>query len=206
MALLPLMLLVAHEGTPRKSQGVFPGLEYLADEPSSSEADLVGPQSRRQVPASHKITFPLMAVAQDERVVGLVWDHQPAFAALYDFPDRTLASGGHLLGVLAPGSDGLNRHEGELMPVETISLDAGRQVVLRGSLFGSVGATVTPAIQAFVASRGLPDVSDVGSLDEYVGLAAAGWLNSGIRADSQFRHAIGSNFPPRPAADAAVFM
>ena len=80
----------------------------------------MGPQARRQVPASHKITFPLMAVAHGGRVVGLVWDHQPAFAALFDSPDRTLASGGHLLGVLAPGSDGLNRHEGELMPVETM--------------------------------------------------------------------------------------
>ena len=206
VAILPLMLLVAHEGTLRKSQAVFPGLEYLADEPSSSEADLVGPQARRQVPASHKITFPLMAVAHGGRVVGLVWDHQPAFAALFDSPDRTLASGGHLLGVLAPGSDGLNRHEGELMPVETMSLEAGRQIVLRGSLFGSVGATVTPAIEAFVASRGLPDVSDVGSLAEYVRLATAGWLSSGIRVGPQFRHAIGTNFPPRPAADAAVFL
>lgn len=206
VAFLPLMLLVAHEGSPRKSQGVFPGLEYLGNEPSSSEADLVGPQSRRQVPASHKITFPLMAVAHDERVVGVIWDHKPTFAALFDSPDRTLASGGHLLGVLAPGSDGLNRHEGALMPVETMSLAAGRAVVLRGSLYGCVGATVTPAIEAFVASRGLPDASDVGTLTDYVRLATAGWLDSGIRVGSQFRHAIGTNFPPRPAADAAVFL
>jgi hypothetical protein len=206
VAFLPLLLVVAHEGTPRKSQAVFPGLEYLADEPSSSEADLVGPQSRRQVPASHKIAFPLMAVAHDDRVVGLLWDHAPAFAAVFDSPDRLLASGGHLLGVIAPGSDGFNRHEGELMPIETVSLAADRPLTLRASFFGGRGSTVTPALEAFVASRGLPEVPDVGSLADYVPLATAGWLDSGIRAGGRFRHAIGTNFPPQPAADAAGYM
>jgi hypothetical protein len=205
VAFLPLVLLVAHEGTPRKSQAVFPGLEYLADEPSSSEADLVGPQSRRQVPASHKLTFPLMAVAHDERVVGLLWDHEPAFAALFDSPDRLLATGGHLLGVIAPGSDGFNRHEGDLLPIEPLTLEAGRPLVLRAALFGGRGATVRPALEAFVASRGLPDVPDAGSLADYLALATAGWLDSGVRAGGQFRHAIGANFPPQPAADAAVY-
>ena len=206
VAFLPLLLVVAHEGTPRKSQAVFPGLEYLADEPSSSEADLIGPQSRRQVPASHKIAFPLMAVAHDDRVVGLLWDHAPAFAAVFDSPDRLLASGGHLLGVIAPGSDGFNRHEGELLPIEPVPLAAGRPLTLRASFFGGRGSTVTPAIEAFVASRGLPEVPDVGSLADYVSLATAGWLDSGIRHGGRFRHAIGTNFPPQPAADAAGYM
>ena len=205
VAFLPLVLLVAHEGTPRKSQAVFPGLEYLADEPSSSEADLVGPQSKRQVPASHKLTFPLMAVAHDNRVAGLFWNHQPAFAALFDSPDRLLASGGHLLGVIAPGSDGFNRHEGELMPTAAMPLKAGEPIVLRAAFFGGRGATVRPALEAFVASRGLPDVPSAGSLADYLALATAGWLDSGVRDGGRFRHAIGTNFPPQPAADAAVY-
>jgi hypothetical protein len=205
VAFLPLVLLVAHEGTPRKSQAVFPGLEYLADEPSSSEADLVGPQSKRQVPAGHKLTFPLMAVAHDERVVGLSWNHEPAFAAVFDSPDRLLASGGHLLGVIAPGSDGFNRHEGDLMPIAPVALKAGRPLVLRTALFGGRGGTVRPALEAFVTSRGLPDVPDAGSLADYRTLATAGWLDSGVRAGGLFRHAIGPNFPPQPAADAAVY-
>ena len=206
VAFLPLALLVAHEGTTHKSQAVFPGLEYLADEPSSSEADLIGPQSRRQVPASHKIAFPLMAMAHGGRIVALMWDHRPAFAALFDSPDRLLATGGHLLGVIAPGSDGFNRHEGELMPTAAMPLKAGEPIVFKGTLFGGSGETVTPALAAFVASRGLPEVSDVGGLAEYVPLATAGWLDSGARAGDRYRHAIGPNFPPQPAADAAVWM
>jgi hypothetical protein len=205
VAFLPLVLVVAHEGTPSKTQAVFPGLEYLADEPSSSEADLVGPQSKRQVPASHKVALPLMAVAHDERVVGLFWNHEPAFAALFDSPDRLLASGGHLLGVIAPGSDGFNRHEGDLMPIAPVTLEAGRPLVLRATLFGGKGATVRPALEAFVTSRGLPDVPAAGSLADYRTLTTAGWLDSGARAGGLFRHAIGPNFPPQPAADAAVY-
>lgn len=204
VAFLPLVLLVAHEGTPHKRQAVFPGLEYLADEPSSSEADIVGPQSRRQVPANHKITFPLMAVAHEGRVAALAWDHTPAFAAVFDSPDRVLASGGHLCGVIMPGSDGLNRHEGELMPITPTPLRAGAPLVLRATLCGGSGDTVIPALRAFVEGRGLPRPSDVGSLADYVSLATAGWLESGLRDGGLWRHAVGPTFLPLPAADAAV--
>lgn len=206
VAFLPLMLLVAHEGTTGKQQAVFPGLEYLADEPSSSEADLVGPQARRQVPASHKITFPLMAVADEGRVAGLIWEHRPDLAAVFDSPDRILGSGGHLLGVIAPGSDGLNRIEGELMPLEPAALKAGKSLTLRCSLFGGGGSTIAPAVQAFVTSRGLPEVPKGDGFESYVRQATAGWLDSGIRVKGRFRHAIGPTFSPQPAADAAVFL
>ncbi len=206
VAFLPLMLLVAHEGTTGKQQAVFPGLEYLADEPSSSEADLVGPQARRQVPASHKITFPLMAVAHEGGVAGLIWEHRSDLAAVFDSPDRILGSGGHLLGVIAPGSDGLNRIEGELMPLKPVTLAAGKSLSLRCSLFAGRGSTIAPAVQAYVASRGLPDPPQGDGLESYVRQATAGWLDSGIRAGGRFRHAIGPAFPPQPAADAAVFI
>ncbi|MFM7205171.1 MAG: hypothetical protein ACKO4T_00665 [Planctomycetaceae bacterium] len=205
VAFLPLLLLVAHEGTPRKQQGVFPGLEYLADEPSSSEADLVGPPSRRQLPMSHTITLPLMAVAHAGRVVGLAWDHEAAFAAVFDSPDRLLGSGGHLLGVVAPGSTGLNRYAGSLMPIDPMRFKAGMPLTLRATLVAAAADTVVPAIRAAVQRKGLPPVPDVGNFDSYVRLAAAGWLDSGIREHGRYRHAIGANFQPQPAADAAVF-
>lgn len=205
VAFLPLVLLVAHEGESHKQQAVFPGLEYLADEPSSSEADLIGPQSRRQVPANHKITFPLLAVANADSVVGLAWSHANTFSAVFDSPDRLLGSGGHLCGVIAPGSDGFNRHEGEIMPIAPLQLAAGKPLVLRASLIGENGGTVVPAIKAYVWTRGLPPVHDAGDLSAYAALAAAGWLDSGIRDGGRFRHAIGANFPWQPAADAAVY-
>ena len=110
---LPLLVLVAGEksfGT-NKSQGLFAGLEYLDNEPSSSEADLIGPASKRRVPVSRKITFPLMTITAERRYVGLIWDEPSRFSALFDSPDRIFGSGGHVMGVLFPGSDGVNRPE-----------------------------------------------------------------------------------------------
>jgi hypothetical protein len=208
VAFLPLLLLVAHAGSTNKGQSVLPGLEYLENEPSSSDADVIGPQSRRQVPANHKLTFPLMAIQSDQHYVGLVWEHEPRFSALFDSPDRILNTGGHVMGVLHPGSDGFNRHEGDLMPTRTEPLRAGRKLVLKAQIIGGQGNSVVPAIQQYVKVRGLPPVPPSGySFNEYVTWTAGGWLDSDIREGYRFRHAIfGDLFRAQPAADAAMYL
>ena len=160
VAFLPLMLLVAGEGDPdpAKQQGLFAGLEYLDNEPSSTEADIIGPESKRQVPSNHKITFPLMAVLRQGRYAGLIWQHQPEFSALFDSPDRVLNTGGHILGVLYPGSDRFNRHEGSLMPTTPANLAAGRALAFKAQLIGGLGTSLVPAIQQYVRVRGLPEI------------------------------------------------
>ena len=206
---LPMLLLVAGLGEPdsSKQQGLFAGLEYLDNEPSSSEADIVGQESKRQVPASHKITIPLMTILKGGRYVGLIWEHAPEFSALFDSPDRLLGTGGHIMGVLFPGCDRYNRREGSLMPTRPETLTAGRKLVLKSQLIGGVGASVVPAIQQYLQLRGLPAVPPCGySLPEYVSLAAHGWLDSKIRENNLFRHAVWQGFGAQPAADAAVFM
>src|ERR1017187_125855 len=79
VAFLPLLMVFPGAGTfgAVKGQGLFAGLEYLDDEPSSSEADVIGPASKRQVPDSIKITFPLMAVQQKGHSLALTWETQP---------------------------------------------------------------------------------------------------------------------------------
>jgi hypothetical protein len=208
VAFLPLLLLVAHEGSTNKGQAVFPGLEYLENEPSSSEADVIGPQSRRQVPANHKLTFPLMAIQADGHYAGLVWEHEPRFSALFDSPDRILGTGGHVMGVFHPGSDGFNRHEGDLMPTRAEPLRAGRKLVLKAQIIGGQGNSVVPAIQQYVKVRGLPPVPPSGySFNEYVAFTAGGWLDSDIREGDRYRHAIfGDRFRAQPAADAAMYL
>src|SRR5258708_29931966 len=111
---------------PVKGQGVLAGLEYLENEPSSSEADVIGPASKRQVPDNLKITFPLMAIQNDGRYLALTWQMQSHFCALYDSPDRIFGSGGHVMGVLFPGSDGKNRPQANPPPSRTETLTAGR--------------------------------------------------------------------------------
>ncbi|HRZ91269.1 MAG TPA: hypothetical protein P5022_00030 [Candidatus Paceibacterota bacterium] len=207
-AFLPLILMAVFEGSPHKGQALLPGLEYLENEPSSSEADLIGPESNRRVPASHKLTFPLMAMQKDGRYIGLVWEHREPLSVLFDSPDRLLGTGGHLMGVLFPGCDGFNRREGDLMPIRTEALRAGRKLAFRGQIVGGRGGSVVPAIQQYVSLRGLPAIPPGGcTFDEYVRLAAHGWLDSKIRATNFFRHAVfGDRFPAGPSADAALYL
>ena len=207
VAFLPLLLLVAGEGSTNKGQALLPGLEYLDNEPSSSEADIVGPESKRQVPANHKLAFPLMALQHESRYLGLVWEHGPQFSALFDSPDRALGTGGHVMGVLFPGSDGYNRREGDLLPMRAEVLRAGTLLTLRAQIIGGTGASVVPALQQYVKLRGLPPVPPSGySASEYVSFAAHGWLDSKIRETNRFRHALGGSFVPQPAADAAMYL
>jgi len=209
-AYVPAFAIVAGPGWigQSKKQALFAGLEYLdKDEPSSSEADLIGPGAKRQVPDSIKITFPLMTVLGDGKYIGLVWNQHPAVSAVFDSPDRLFKSGGHLMGLVFPGSNGKNRIEGSLLPHWPDSLFAGRPLKVRATIIAGKGTSVVPAIQQYVSLRGLPDVPDIGmDLQGYVKLTAAGWMDSMIREGDRFRHAYPGGFQPQPAADAAMWM
>ncbi len=206
---LPMLVLFPGAGSfgSQKGQALFAGLEYLENEPSSSEADIIGPASKRQVPDSVKITAPLMVVQAQGRYVGIIWQPSSHFSALFDSPDRIFQSGGHVMGVLYPGSNGDNREEGNLLPYFPETLTANTPLVLDASIIGGEGDTVIPAVQQYVRLRGLPPVPNTGlNAQEYLRLAAAGWLDSKIREGNLYRHAIWPGFNPHPAADAAVWM
>jgi hypothetical protein len=207
---LPLLAVFPGAGSfgENKGQGLFAGLEYLDNEPSSSEADVAGPAAKRQVPDSLKITFPLMAIQSGERYLALTWEPQPEVSAVFDSPDRLFHSGGHVLGLIFPGADGANRAEGSLLPRAARRLPGGQALLLRAAFLGGVGRSVVPALEHYVAYRGLPPLPKLSSgLEGYVAQAAGGWLDSSIREGNLFRHAVaGGNFPPGQAADAAMWM
>lgn len=209
---LPMLTLLPGSGSfgERKNQALFCGLEYLDSDPtevSSSEKDIIGPGARRRTPDSERITVPLMAVQADGRYVALAWQPDAQFTALFDSPDRTLHGGGHLMGLLFPGSNGSNREEGSLLPYAGERLEAGSTLVLSATIFGGKGDSVVPAVRAYVDAAGLPPVPNASlPFDRYAALAAAGWLDSKIRDDGRYRHAWPGGFQPQPAADAAVWM
>jgi len=212
LAFAPLLMLFPGLGSfgGERDHGVFCGLEYL-DRPdtSSSEADIIGPGSKRQVPDSTKISIPLMAIEDGGRYVGLVWTPQPDVAAVFDSPDRLFGSQAHVMGLLAPGSNGLNRDEGSLLPYGGLQLKAGQTIELAATLLGGRGRSVVPAVQHYVALRGLPDLPDPG-MDKvtFARWLAGGWLDSGIRVGDEYKHAYWPNhtgFGPHPAADVPVF-
>jgi hypothetical protein len=206
---LPLLLLLPGAGSygESKQQALCAGLEYLdKNEPSSSEADIKGPGALRQIPDNEQITFPLMALRQNDRYIALTWQQDRQISALFDSPDRILHCGGHVMGLLYPGSDGNNRAPGSLLPYEGERLSANQQIHLHATILGGTAKSITAAVEQYVALRSLPPPPNPGlGWHGYVALAAAGWLDSGIYADGRFRHAY-PNFTPQPAADAAMML
>ncbi|RME93184.1 MAG: hypothetical protein D6766_08645 [Verrucomicrobia bacterium] len=191
-----------------KTQALLAGIEYLANEPSSSTADLNEPASWRQVPDMLKLTAPLMAVAAGERWLAVSWaaGPDPAVGVVFDSPDRLFHSGGSVMGLLFPGSDGANREQRSLLPYGPTRL-RGR-LEWEGLILAGRGRTVVPAVVRHVELNPLPPLPDPGMTPrDYFRLAARGWLDSACRVGDRFRHAVwGNNFPPQPAADAALWM
>ncbi len=96
----------------QREEGLFPGLEWLVDqETSSSELDVHGPEHLRMSPHELKITWPLMAVRLRSTVVSLLWDQrQPwngddaGYAAQYSTPDAWYGTAPrHRMGLALPG-------------------------------------------------------------------------------------------------------
>ncbi|MBN9689537.1 MAG: hypothetical protein J0M24_04800 [Verrucomicrobia bacterium] len=203
-----LPLLAVHPGVgnfgTNKVQALLAGVEYLENEVSSSERDLIGAQARRQVPDSLKLTFPLMSLAADNRWLGIMWEPSRRVAALHDTPDRIFNSGGSVMAVIYPGSDPRQREDGSILPYEGELLRASEPLTFRATLLGGKGQTVIPSVQAYVARHGLPaKPQPVLDAAAYYDLTVRGWLDSDIRDGNRFRHAVGPTFSSQPAVDAA---
>ncbi len=206
---LPLLLLfpgIDSFGT-NKSQALLAGVEYLENEPSSSEADVIGPGSLRRVPDSHKIVFPLMALAAHDRYLALSWDKQPQVSALFDSPDRVFGSPGHLMGLVFPGSSPEVRMDGGVLPYAGVRLKSGDPLQASAVISGGTGQTVVPAVQDYIQRHPFPPIPEPGyAKAAYFDLAAHGWLDSQIRDGANFRHAVGAGFAGQPSPEAALYM
>ncbi len=206
---LPWLTLFPGVGTfgERKTQGLFAGLEYLEDEPSSSDADITTAEHIRRVPDPVKVTFPLMAIAHDGRYVGLVWEPSGMVAPVFDSPDKIYGSGAHVMALTGPAV-GDRRFENEQVAHTPLRLRANEPIRMRAIIIGGKGATIIPAVQEYVALRGLPAMPTfTGGLDAAVTLLAHGWLDSTINEGGIFRHAVwGESFKAAPAGDAIMYI
>ncbi len=191
----------------RKYQGLFAGVEYLCDEPSSSEADIETPEHIRRVPEPVKITFPLMAIAHNGNYIGVIWEQCDMVAATFDSPDRIYNSGAHVMALSGPAVGEL-RFENEFCAHTPFRLRASKPLKVSLLIIGGKGKTIVPAIKKYVELKGLPAGPEFeGGFNAVVNLLAHGWLDSQINHDGLFRHAVwGENFPPAPAADAAMYI
>lgn len=193
---------------PRKQQALLSGVEYLADEPSSSKAAIRTAAHDRRVPPPHHLTWPLMAIAAEGRTLGLEWTPGPLVQPIFDTPDRTHESGAHLFALWAPAV-GERRLERGLLAFEPFPIAPGGSAEARARLFSTTGETVVPAIQhAYRLRGGAPGAPPAPPLQEALELLAAGWLESGLRGpdDAHWRHALWPGFGPAPGADVPVFL
>jgi len=191
---------VAHSNSNRKDQAVLCGVEYLdTPDTSSSEADLRGPQSQRQIPDPHTPTIPLMAFASGGNWFSLDWRRSADTAPLFDVPDRRFGTGTGLLGVVGPGG---SRIPGRLLPSEAKRMGPGAPLRSEVTIRGGAGSKdIVPALQAWVAENGLPKVP---LAPDGARLAAIGWLDSIIGSEAGYRHAWPGTFEPQRAPDAVV--
>jgi hypothetical protein len=209
MLYLPWLTLFPGLGTfgERKTQGLFAGLEYLDDEPSSSEADITTREHVRRVPDPIKITFPLMAVTHGGRYLGLIWEPSDLTAPVFDSPDRTYNSAAHVMALTAPAV-GDKRFENAPLAHTPFTLKANQPMTVRATIIGGRADSIVSAVQKYVEIRGLPPVPEVaGGFDAAVTLLSHGWLDSAINEGGLFRHAVwGESFKAAPAGDAIMYM
>ena len=191
----------------KKTQAIFPGVEYLADEPSSSDADIAKPKHIRKTPLDTWITFPLMAVSDGTHYIGLIWDRSEMTAATFDSPDRIYNSGGHLMSLSGPGVGDL-RFENDFATHSPLAIKANVPIRQSSMIIGGKGKDITAAIQQYVRIKGLPKLPVFkGGANAAAELMAHGWLDSAINEDGLIRHAVwASNFGAGPSADSAMYM
>jgi len=160
----------------KKYQGLFAGVEYLCDEPSSSDADIAKPEHIRRVPDPVKITFPLMAIAHNGNYIGVIWEPSDMVSATFDSPDRIYNSGAHLMALSAPAVGEL-RFENELSARTPFKLEANKPLKVSVLIIGGKGKTIVPAVKRYVDLRGVPAVPRFeGGFNAAVDLLAHGWL------------------------------
>lgn len=206
---LPWVTLFPGLGTfgTNKTQALLPGVEYLGNEPSSSEAEIEGEAANRRIVDDFRLCYPMMALAHEGQYLALAWDRKDHPAPVFDSPDRIFNSGSHLLGLWEPPI-GPCRIEHDINVYDTFRLPANQPHRVKFMLFAGKGTSIVPAIQRYVQSRELPPLPEIkGGFDAAIRLLSAGWTRSKIREGGLLRHAVwGDNFGPQHAADAPAFM
>ena len=191
----------------QKTQALFAGVEYLSDEPSSSDADIAKPKNIRNTPPNTWITFPLMAVSNGSEYFGLIWDRSEAIAATFDSPDRIYNSGGHLMSLSGPAVGDL-RFENDFASHSPLPIKANVPISVSAMIITGKGKDVTAAVRQYVSIKGLPELPGFnGGFAAAAILMSHGWLDSTINHNGLVRHAVwANNFGPGPSADAAMYM
>jgi hypothetical protein len=188
----------------RKTDGLFPGLEYLAeDEPSSSTAFASSAHASRIVPHPYKVTVPLMAVSHHGLAVGLMWDPNQAYgsawrhpAAVFSSPNALDDGDNHLLGLFAPGVP--FTPENEHQASRPFGVKPGNPITIEARLVLLAAATSIDVLKAWLDTYGLPALEPPQTYAENVDLCVRSYLDvAWDEAAEGWHHTLADPWGPR---------
>ncbi len=151
-----------------KTDGVFPGIEWLrTDEWSSNQSAMMWPLSERTAPHPFKVSTPLMAVSHEGDTISLSWDPlcpiaekrpmqveyypQPVFSS----PDAVNHADQHLMGLMLPTS-AMTHVENDPMPRSVTPFPRGAKIRFAAEIALGNGTSVD-ALADYVKRHGLPE-------------------------------------------------
>ena len=148
----------------KKSFALFPGLEYLeGDETSSSTRDAEPPLSLRVVPHPAKITLPLMAVEHDSMLIGLMWDPKQNWdgehcgvSAQFASPNWYERQENHLMRLFLPTVPDWVP-ENTSMANEPYAMAEGKSISIRAQILLDGSSHILDSTEHWTRVHGLPD-------------------------------------------------
>lgn len=205
---LPWLTLFAGEATcgTNKTQALLPGIEYLANEPSSNEKEIRGLAANRRFAEPYKVCYPLMAIGADNQWFALTWQKDACVQQVFDSPDRLFATAGHLMGLWLPT---VSVSETGLDIYSTVTFKAGTLYRATACMLTGRGDVMTEPIARYIQIHALPalPVRNEEHFDAAIRLMAAGWLDSAAKEGTKFRHAVwGSSFGAAQAEDVPAYL
>jgi hypothetical protein len=168
----------------QKTDALFPGLEYLAEnEPSSSTAFAASAYAGRTVPHPYKIAVPMMAVSYDGLTVGLIWAPNQAYgsawrhpAAVFSSPNQLDGADNHLLGLFAPGVPRFTP-ENSREATRPIGAKPNQPIRIEARLVALTDATAIDVLKEWVETFGLPEIEPPHDYRQNVELCVRSYLD-----------------------------
>ncbi|MHB9034687.1 MAG: hypothetical protein ACYC6L_16770 [Anaerolineae bacterium] len=198
-----------------RESGLFPGLEYLMGNESSSGTDFADPAvAARYVPNPNKITIPLMAVTADGMTTGLMWDPLDKWdldhdrpAALYASPNSWQGQANHLMSLFVPGmTAGLLENTDEVNDFYTLQPD--KPLTLKAMLFASAASDPLVALDIWLLGHELPQLpSSSTDLATGANLCLDAYLTTAYDSVSKgWHYALADPWGPGPSAANALHL
>jgi len=144
-----------------KDQALFGGLEYLeGEERSSSDRDMVPAIANRYAPHPYKVCMPVMAVAADDILVGLMWDplqkwdgEHVTLSARFASPNWKDGQDNHLMGLFLPSIPEYVP-ENKDRAAKPYPLKAGKGICLKASIVAESTGQLTGIVDQYLAAFG----------------------------------------------------